>query len=281
METRRLGPHHLVFCLLACGGQEGPTVAVDPSVAVPESPASPVCVWNHAYAETADADTIDEITTGAVDCYVLLDPFEEAAAHEAITALRDAGNTVGCYISVGTCEDWRDDFDAMRAHCTTREWSEWEGEFFVSSTDGITPFMQARIDQMAGWGCDFVEFDNMDWAEDTDQAARFDLDVTPDQADTYARALCDAVHAAGMRCMAKNYRPGADTFDGGTFESFPDDLDWWEHDHLQSFIDAGQLAIVFHYDERDCDDVALWYRQRYGRGVSFLCEDRGLGAYAH
>ncbi len=73
----------------------------------------------------------------------------------------------------------------------------------------------------------------------------------------------------------------AQAFDGGTFESYPSELDWWEHEHLQSFVDEGHLAIVIHYVEGDCDDVALWCRQRYGSGVSFLCEDPSVNGYRH
>ena len=133
---------------------------------------------------------------------------------------------------------------------------------------------------MAAWGCDMVELDNMDWADDEEQSRAFQLDVTPQQGITYTQALCAYVHQSGMQCMAKNTRHGA-MFDGGTFESYPDELDWWEHDDLQSFVDEGRLAIIFHYDERHCDDVALWYRQRYGVGVSFLCEDPAVGGYRH
>ena len=187
---------------------------------------------------------------------------------------------MGCYISVGTCENWRSDYDAMRAHCTSTEWAEWEGEFFVSDVDGIEPFMHARIDQMSTWGCDMVEFDNMDFADDEEQSDRFGLDVTPDQAIAYNQGLCEYVHTSGMQCMAKNLRHGA-SFDGGTFESYSDERDWWEHDDLQSFVDEGDLAVIFHYDESNCDSVALWYRQRYGAGVSFLCEDRAVEGYRH
>ncbi len=248
---------------------------------VPASPAAPLCLWNHAYQENTDADSVADILAGAQGCYVLLDPFYEAAAADAIAPLHAAGNVIGCYISVGTCEDWRDDFDDMREFCTAKEWGEWEGEFFVSDPDGILPWMQARIDQLAAWGCDMVEFDNMDWASDEDQNHRFQLAVTPDQAIAYTATLCDAVHTAGMGCMAKNTMDGLQGFDGGTFESYPDELDWWEHDHLQGFVDEGLPGVIFHYDEPDCADVTLWYRQRYGSGVSVLCEDPDLGGYQH
>lgn len=133
----------------------------------------PACFWNHAYTENYDADTYDEIidpVAGALDqCYVLVDPFlEDLASSTAnkiatMKAVGSANNAIGCYTSVGTCEDWRDDFDEMRPYCVTKEWGDWEGEYFVYDVSSIAPLMKRRIDRMAAWGCDYVEFDNMDW----------------------------------------------------------------------------------------------------------------------
>ena len=270
-----------VFLLLACGKGRSPTVDVDPNKPVPPSPAPPLCLWNQAYQENLSADTVDAIVAGAEGCYVLLDPFDEPAAAAAIPTLQAANNLVGCYISVGTCETWRSDYEDIRPYCTQKEWPEWPGEFFVSDVAGIVPWMQARIDRARDWGCDMIEFDNMDWALDPEQNQAFDVPVTPQDSIAYYRDLCDRVHQAGMKCMAKSTREGADIFDGGTFESAPDELDWWEHDHLQSFVDQGLPAVIFHYDEPDCDSVTLWYRQRYGAGLSVLCEAPAVGGYRH
>ena len=242
---------------------------------IPETPAEPVCVWNAAYQENYAADTIDAILADARGCYVLVDPLDSAAAAAAIPDLQAADNVVGCYISVGTCEEWRDDFDQVREHCIEEEWPEWPGEYFVDDPDGILPAMVERVGALAGMGCDIVEFDNMDFFWEVDA-------VSEEAGNAYVVALCDAVRQVGMGCMAKNYRPGgADGFSGGTFESYPDQMDWWEHEHLQRFVDDGQLSIVFHYGHPDCAAATGYYRERYGSGVSVLCEDPGMGGYAH
>ncbi|MCB9508389.1 MAG: endo alpha-1,4 polygalactosaminidase [Myxococcales bacterium] len=280
----RLIPALLVFALgQACGGGDdaAATVTVDPSVEVEQTPGAPVCVWNQAYQENTEPDAITDILAGASNCYVLIDPFDEPAARAAVPALHEAGNTVGCYLSSGTCEDWRDDFEALRPSCAARAWGQWAGEYFVSDVATAAPLMEARLDQLAEWGCDMVEFDNMDWAEDETSIEHYHLEVDAASGAAYNARLCAYARQRGMECMAKNTRLGGDDFTGGTFESYPDELDWWDHDALQSFVDAGQLAIVVHYDERDCDTVALWYRQRYGSGISFLCEDRAAGGYRH
>ncbi len=275
-----------VWLWVSCGADTTPGAEADTTPGAegdttPGPEAGGRCVWNQAYQENTAADTVEAILAGAQGCYVLIDPFEAQEAADAIPAMQAAGNTVGCYISVGTCEDWRDDFDQISEHCTSEVWPEWPGEFFVSNPDGVVTTMQARIDQLATWGCDMVEFDNMDWASDPEQNEAFGVDLSPEDAVAYYQALCEYTHAAGMGCMAKSTREGGEVFDGGTFESFSDNRDWWEHGHLQSFVDEGRLAVVFHYDESDCDGVEAWYRERYGAGISFLCEDPTVGGYRH
>lgn len=214
-------------------------------------------------------------------CYVLVDPLELPDAATTISKIRENGNIVGCYVSVGTCENWRPDSPQMKPACTTREWSDWEGEFFVSDVELALSPMLARFTSMAEIGCEFVEFDNMDWAQDPQYNQEFGIEATPEKARTYLTNLCDSAHALGMKCMAKNATAGLEIFDGGTFESYPEELDWWESADLKSFVDAGAPAVVFHYGERDCKSVTTWYRQRYGAGLSVLCENPALGGYEH
>ncbi len=65
--------------------------------------------------------------------------------------LHAKGNTVGCYASVGTCEDWRDDYGDMAASCVDKAWAAWEGEYFVDQVDdALLAVMQARFETMAG-----------------------------------------------------------------------------------------------------------------------------------
>ena len=141
--------------------------------------------------------------------------------------------------------------------------------------------MKLRVDKMAAWGCNMVEFDNMDWAFDDDSRAMYGFRTTAEMAVTYNAAICAHVRASGMECMAKNTREGAQAFGGGTFESYSDEKDWWDHEHLQSFLDEGRPGIVVHYDETDCDGVYNEYKAAYGPRVSFICEDRGARAYRH
>jgi hypothetical protein len=97
---------------------------------VQQAAANPICVWNQAYQENWDADSYSEILEGALTCYTLVDPFNGEVASDTakkIQQLKNNGNTVGCYISSGTCEAWRNDYDDMKDHCVDKQWGEWDG----------------------------------------------------------------------------------------------------------------------------------------------------------
>lgn len=240
------------------------------------------CIWNQAYQENYAEDSVADIVAGATGCYVLIDPFGSVEARDSIPAMHDAGNLVGCYISSGTCEDWRDDFSQMQPHCVATQWGEWAGEYFVDMPNAtLETVMAARIDKMREWGCDMVEFDNMDWAFDDDLKAEYGFSASAEDAIAYNRALCDYTRSQGLACMAKNTADGAADFDGGTFESYSDEKDWWDHEHLQGYLSAGKLALIVHYGEADCDAVYDEYRASYRGDLSFICEDATQQIYRH
>jgi cysteinyl-tRNA synthetase len=261
------------------GSHTNPDDAIEP-------PSGAICVWNQAYQENYTEDEVSAMVANARGCYVLIDPFGSVEARNAISQLKAHENVVGCYISSGTCEDWRDDYEEMREFCVDTPWGEWAGEYFVDEPGNeLIALMQKRIDTMATWGCDMVQFDNMDWAFDDEKREAYGFGATPEEAIAYNQTLCDYTRGRGMGCMAKNTNEGAEDFDGVTFESYNDDTapgkDWWSHDELQGFLDAGKNCIIVHYDEPDCDDVYAQYRQVYGDGLSFICEDRSEKAYRH
>jgi cysteinyl-tRNA synthetase, unknown class len=242
----------------------------------------PMCVWNEAYQENYVADTVAEILAGARGCYVLVDPFASPDARAAIGQMKQDGNLVSCYISVGTCEDWRDDFAAMKPYCVSKPWGEWPGEYFVDRTDpALVALMQARIGKMAAWGCNMVELDNMDWAFDAANRSQYAITATAAQGEVYNQTLCAYAHATGMGCMAKSSAQGAANFDGLTVESAPGNLDWWDPVHMQGMLSSGKIGIVVHYDETDCAAVRTTYQTKYGSNLSFICEDRALKKYRH
>jgi cysteinyl-tRNA synthetase len=245
----------------------------------------PVEVWNQAYQETYEPDSIADILAGANNAYVLIDPFQPEHGDTmpgVIDALHAKGNVVSAYISIGTGETWRDDFAALKPHLVDKQWDDWGGEYFVSMpNEAVIAIMKSRIDKIAAWGFDWVEFDNMDWVYDDDYRAEYNFAASVADGVAYYRALCDHVHARGMKCMAKSTVESAEIFDGVTYESYEDDRNWWDEAGAQSFLAVGKPVVIVHYDAPDCAAILAEYQQIYGPKLSFICEDRSRQAYRH
>ena len=88
-------------------------------------------IYNQAYQEHYEKDTIDEILTLAKGGYVLVDPFEKNVV-EHIEAIKLNNNQVAGYISAGTGENYRDDFTELEPYLTTTAWDDWPDEYYVS-----------------------------------------------------------------------------------------------------------------------------------------------------
>ncbi len=241
----------------------------------------PIAVFNQAYQENFKEDNIADILMDARDAYVLIDPFQDDV-FISIAEIKANGNQVSAYISIGTGETYRDDFTAMKPYLVEKQWGEWPDEYFVNSTTtGIMDLMKARIDKIALWGCDWVEFDNMDWCFDEELRTNYGIQATEAEGIAYFQELCNYVHAKGMKCMAKNTVANASNFDGVLYESYADDLNWWDVSGAQRFLEAGKLVIINHYNETKCGQVYTNYKGIYNSHISFICEDAILKKYVH
>jgi len=236
-------------------------------------------VYNHAYQENYANDKIEEIIQNAVNAYVLIDPYEDNS-NTQISAIKANGNQVGGYISIGTAEDWRSDFNSLKQFAVTKQWGEWAGEYFIDNA-GAIDIMKARIDQLADWGCDWVEFDNMDWAFDDVTRKKYGFTITPTEAISYYNELCDYVHAKGMKCMGKNTVKDGPGFDGALYESFNNNYDWWDHAEAQALLNAGKLVIINHYNEKQPNKAYQKYIDLYDDNISFICESKKAKKYIH
>ncbi len=264
----------VIGILLSCDNQ-------DENNPVNPTPSQAKAIYNQAYQENYEADNIDFILSQASNAYVLIDPFEDNT-YESVTAIKANGNEVGAYISIGTGENWRNDFQELEPYLVTIPWGQWPNEFFVNEvTTGIIPVMKARIDKIANWGCDWVEFDNMDWIYDDDLRNTYGFQVTQAEGIAYYRELCTYVPQKGMKCMAKNTVENASNFDGVLYESYNNDKNWWDQSGAQNFLDEGKLVIVNHYNETNCNQVYTEYKGIYNDNLSFICEDTNLQRYVH
>ncbi len=238
-------------------------------------------VYNQAYQENHEADKIDDIITNAKNAYVLIDPFIDNI-HSSIPEIKKNNNKVSGYISIGTGEDWRNDFNKLKPYLVSKEWGQWPGEYFLKKiTPEVIKVMKTRIDSMAKWGCEWVEFDNMDWAFDDDYRSEYSIEVTPEQGIAYFNQLADYLHQKGMKAMAKNTVEGASGFDGVLYESYNNDKNWWDKEGTKKFLDAGKPVIINHYNEKNCDKVYVDYMDYYNKSISYICEDANLKKYVH
>ena len=245
--------------------------------------AGPLTIWNQAYQENYERDSIADILAQAEGAYVLLDPFDPQEVEDwaaVVAALHARGNQVAAYISIGTGEDWRADFETLRPSLVARQWDDWGGEYFVNMPDAnVLAVMKARIDRLAGYGFDWVEFDNMDWTQDDDYRAGYGFAATAAEGTAYYQELCAHAQSLGVRCMAKSTVEDAGMFDGVTYESYTDDMGWWDQDGAKGFLAAGKPVIIVHYDDPDCAAALAHYIGIYGPAVSFLCETESAGGY--
>ena len=238
-------------------------------------------VFNQAYQENYEPDTIDEILNQANYAYVLVDPFNEGVVSK-ISDIKLKTNEVGGYISAGTGEEYRDDFSDLKPYLATKAWAEWSDEFYISKiTPELKAIMERRIDKMAEWGLDWVEFDNMDWlTEETRE--EYNLEATVAEGKAYINELCNYAHERGMKCMAKNSVDGFNDFEGVLYESSSSNKNWWDTEGTKSFLKQKKLVIINHYNEEDCDAVYAEYKKTYQtEDLSFICEDKGLKKYRH
>lgn len=238
-------------------------------------------VYNQAYQENYKKDSIPDIITQARDAYVLLDPFQDGVL-PYIKQIKALNNEIGAYISIGTAETFRDDYKLLANHHVQKPWSQWKDEYFINlASDPVVAVMYARIDSIAEWGFDWVEFDNMDWAFDSQNRATYDFEITENQAIAYYQDLCHYARTKGLKCMAKNTVQKADDFDGVLYESYTDNTNWWDQNGTFKFINANKLVIINHYNESDCDAVLSNYQAKYNNKIAFICEDRMLKSYRH
>jgi len=239
-------------------------------------------IYNQAYQENFEADSIENILKNAKNAYVLIDPFEGDVA-KSIEKIKQNNNQVAGYISAGTGENYRDDFVELEPFLTTKAWEDWQDEFFVSQTNtGIIEVMKKRIDKISNWGLDWVEFDNMDWLEDEENRIKYNLKSTQKEAKIYINSLCTYAKNKHIKCMAKNTVNGFDNFDGVLYESFSNNKNWWDKEGTKKFLEEGKLVIINHYNETHCDDVYREYKRYYkSENISFICEDVSSKRYKH
>lgn len=118
-----------------------------------------------------------------------------------IAALKARGVRTVCYISVGTAEDFRDDWPDFPPAVLGPELPDWPGERYLDIRDraAILPIMLRRMERCAAKGFDAVEPDNMDLY---DNEVGFPISRSHQLA--YLRDLAGMAHGLGLAIAQKN-----------------------------------------------------------------------------
>lgn len=206
-----------------------------------------------------------------------------------VEAAVDQGSTPWCYLSVGSAEDWRDDYaelvaldEAERAACRDgilgRDYDGWEGERWLNVADYpvFIGVMEARLDVCAAKGFRLVEYDNMETDGDT---AGFDFGQA--EVREYVGALLDATEARGMGAIHKNATHLIDLeprFDALLLE---DCVLWSFCAEAEPYVSAGKPVFNAEYPQSWRDEGEEFDLDRVCRdhgGVSTLVKRLSLDA---
>jgi len=131
------------------------------------------------------------------DLYIL-DLFDTNA--RVISKLKEAGAQVFCYMSVGTAEDWREDFELFPKDALGNEYKGWSGEYWLDiNNPKVLKIMFNRINLAKSKGCDGLELDNIDEFSNDNG-----LGITKDQEVIYILRLIDFAKEQGLKVSQKN-----------------------------------------------------------------------------
>jgi cysteinyl-tRNA synthetase len=186
-----------------------PTAA--PDLATSRSPASPshrTSSWAYQLQDYPGGG-LDQLAAGPYQ-FVVIDLARDAhigyfTAAE-ITRLRATGKRVLAYFEIGSIEDFRPEYPALRhdaADLIANEWADWPGEYFVRYWDPRwwERVVRPRVDQALRAGFDGAYLDTPLAYEEIDLAAAQGRDR-----DALARAMSDLI--VRISRYAEQRRPG-------------------------------------------------------------------------
>ena len=194
---------------------------------------------------------------------VFLDLFDTSAAE--IAAIKAQGKQVICYMSAGTAENWRPDFNEFTSRGLLGDpYDAWPGEYWVDITKPATfEIMRNRLELAKQKGCTGVDPDNTDGYSNATG-----LVINQQQTQAYLESLANAAHALGLTIGLKNTPELA--------SALADDFDWAVTEECAEynfcaaydvFIELNKPVYQIEYSsrsERVCFDAFI-----AGRSVNF------------
>lgn len=255
------------------------------------------CFYNAAYEDKDKMDKVDDILNNNVKgCFVLLEP--ENVNIDKIKKLQNNNDKIGCYMSVGTVEMERPDFNKFKkgVDYVENHMTDWTKEYLIKGEDtsgkptqNTINLMKQRIDNLANLNCDYIELDNMD-ADDDEYAKKYNTGLTHNGMKAYTSELCNYMHnhpKRKMKCIYKNENSSDwNQFDALSLESEVDKIPNWNNTFVQSFINSKKPIYISHYGEKDvqgCENTFNKLKQKYGNSFGLACSiyDGKKNSYTH
>ena len=147
-------------------------------------------------------------------------------SREEIQSLRKSGKAVICYLSAGTAETFRDDFDEFAKDVLGKRVEGWSDELWldISHYEKFKHIIEKRLDLALIKGCDGVELDNVDaYLQDTG------FNISAEQQLAYNIWLANESHKRGLLAGLKN--------------------DFEQMDKLVDYFDFAVVEDCFYYEE--------------------------------
>lgn len=212
------------------------------TVTPPPAPAPGGSYWRPGPATSWQMQLTGVVDQSLSADFYVIDGFDNDAS--VVASLHAQGRHAGCYISVGSYEDWRPDAADFPAAVLGSD-NGWPGERWldIRRLDLLGPIMNARLDMCRAKGYDAVDPDNVDGYTN---GTGFPLTAADQLA--YNRFIADAAHARGMSVGLKNdldqVATLAPSFDFSVNEQC---FQYSECELLTPFVTAGKPVFNIEY----------------------------------
>lgn len=236
---------YLIALLLLASCTNNETPEHPTPVASPAATEAPVAYTPGAGPKVGDkflihTGDVSEITM-KVDAY-FIDLDSDIKGHEKLP-------WVGAYMSVGSAEKWREDYDALSC-CKLSKMKGWSGEYWLDiRKPEVLEVMKKRIDKMHTLGMKGFYTDNSDVMNHEDVIKKEDNMK-------YLKAISDYAHAKGMLIFMNNgLEMIKDTV--GTFDGYINEQSI-EYKETDMYLPVAGKYPIFHieYSSKYCKPVS-------------------------
>ncbi len=182
---------------------------------------------------TTEADVID------------IDAFESSA--QLVANLKAQGKNVIAYISVGSAENYREDYTQFPQSVLGNDYDGYPDEKWldIRQIELLSPIIKARLDMIVDKGFDGIEPDNMNGYQN-----ETGFDLNEENTKNYCRWLIEQAHSRGLSIGQKNgeelVTDMADEFDWMLSE---DAYVYNFQDMLQPYIQLNKAMFLVEYTD--------------------------------